>query len=160
YHQQCLFKGAKYSGVIEDIGGFSYLTDEDQQKLMKLLKDFTEEIELDDSKENVKEISKRPMKTEGEQQDEAGPAKKSRGGSRQISNVEMLKKQSDLMWEMRHGFRENLTKHEMIELLSSNELTPPSGESNILDYLVDSATFGCCKPCPKCGGRLMYRFAF
>ncbi|KAK5973568.1 hypothetical protein GCK32_016959, partial [Trichostrongylus colubriformis] len=152
-----------------DIGGFSYLTDEDQQKLMKLLKEFTEEIELDDSKENVKEISKRPMKTEGEQQDEAGPAKKSRGGSRQISNQMCGIEIGSSVYSNKCHLRivkeyttskENLTKHEMIELLSSNELTPPSGESNILDYLVDSATFGCCKPCPKCGGRLMYRFAF
>ncbi|PIO72686.1 PADR1 domain protein [Teladorsagia circumcincta] len=157
YHQQCLFKDAKkYDGSIEDIGGFSYLSDEDQQNLMVSLKVFAKEDKLEDVEEDVKEASKRHNTTNGQQQDEAGPAKKPRGESRQASNVELLKKQTDMMWELRSGFKTNLTKHEMMDLLIANDLTPPSGESKILDYLVDSAMFGCCKPCSKCGGTLMY----
>ncbi|XGW04050.1 hypothetical protein V3C99_015302 [Haemonchus contortus] len=156
YHQQCLFKDVKFGGKIEDIGGFSYLNDEDQESLLTSLKNFEQDDELYDSKENVKEASKRHINCDDQQQDEAGPAKKPRGGSRQPSNVELLKKQADMMWELRSGFRDHLTKNEMVELLSSNNLSPPSGESKILDYLVDSAMFGCCKRCPKCGGELKY----
>ncbi|VDO76767.1 unnamed protein product [Haemonchus placei] len=58
YHQQCLFKDVKFGGKIEDMGGFSYLSDEDQENLLTSLKNFEQEDEPDDSKENVKEASK------------------------------------------------------------------------------------------------------
>ncbi|KAK6060521.1 Poly(ADP-ribose) polymerase and DNA-Ligase Zn-finger region [Cooperia oncophora] len=160
YHQQCLFKDekTKYGGSIEDIGGFSYLNDEDQQSLLESLRNFVMKQEADDVKENVKEISKRQIANTGQEQDDAVPAKKRRGKAQQVSNLELLKKQTDMMWELRNGFRENLSKHEMTELLTSNNLIAPSGESKIIEYLVDAAMFGCCKPCEKCGGALIYRF--
>uniref|UniRef100_A0A183FRW2 Poly [ADP-ribose] polymerase n=1 Tax=Heligmosomoides polygyrus TaxID=6339 RepID=A0A183FRW2_HELPZ len=42
-----------------------------------------------------------------------------------------LSKQADLMWDLRKGFKENLKKPEMVELLTSNNLNPPSGESKV-----------------------------
>ncbi|KAK6031330.1 Poly(ADP-ribose) polymerase and DNA-Ligase Zn-finger region [Ostertagia ostertagi] len=143
YHQQCLFKNVKYGGSIEDIGGFSYLNDEDQQKLLISLREFAKEDKTGDVEDDRKYYKCKQRKMSW------SPAKKPRV------------KQTDMMWELRSGFKENLTKHEMMDLLISNDLTPPSGESKILDYLVDCAMFGCCKPCSnsslrtyRCNGQL------
>ncbi|KHJ79950.1 PADR1 domain protein, partial [Oesophagostomum dentatum] len=71
-------------------------------------------------------------------------------------NKKALKKQADIMWKMREDMKKNLSKYDMQNLLDANDQPTPSGESNILDHLVDCAVFGCCDPCPKCGGDLRF----
>ncbi|WKY09054.1 hypothetical protein Q1695_001866 [Nippostrongylus brasiliensis] len=160
YHQNCLFKEAKYSGKIEDIDGLNNLSDEDKLTVFESLKDFSLKEEIkDEVEENGKGKSKKrtAIKADVKQEEEETATKKPRGArSRELSNKELLKKQSDLMWELRKGLEENLHKTDMHELLTSNGLSIPSGGSHMIDSLVDAATFGCCKPCPKCGGELRF----
>ncbi|KHJ77414.1 PADR1 domain protein, partial [Oesophagostomum dentatum] len=83
------------------------------------------------------------------------PSKKQKKESEELSNVELLRKQSDLLWQYRKNIRDNLTKNEMIELLKENGQKIPKGD-RILDHLVDCVVFGVCSPCPKCGGQFSY----
>ncbi|KIH53077.1 PADR1 domain protein [Ancylostoma duodenale] len=176
YHQQCLFVGKiVFGGHIDEMNGFCYLKEEDQEKLMEELKDFTvpyldaedEDMEegAGDGKENVKEAKKRH--NESDRGDEA-PSKKQRKDSGGTSNTELLKKQSNLLWELQRDVKANLSKSEMVELLTSNRQKPhkktEKGDCKVLtdliqmiDLVVDCILFGRCLPCSKCGGQLIYR---
>ncbi|VDM66569.1 unnamed protein product [Strongylus vulgaris] len=103
-------------------------------------------------KENVRG-GKRPQ-DEARTGDQA-PTKKQRKCGDGNTNEAMLKKQSDLIWELRRDLRDNLSKSEMIELLTENGQQPPKGDK-MLDHLVDCMVFGSCLPCPECGGQLSY----
>ncbi|RCN44675.1 Poly(ADP-ribose) polymerase catalytic domain protein [Ancylostoma caninum] len=182
YHQQCLFVGKiVFGGHIDEMNGFCYLTEEDQEKLMEELKNFTvpyldaedEGMEegAGDGKENVKEGKKRQC--ESDRGDEA-PSKKQRKDSSGTSNTELLKKQSNLLWELQRDVKANLSKSEMVELLTRNHQKPHKKTEKVkkilimrdhevlthlvqmIDLVVDCILFGRCLPCPKCGGQLIY----
>ncbi|VDK74721.1 unnamed protein product [Cylicostephanus goldi] len=166
HHQQCLFSNITFGGYIEEMNGFAYLTEEDQEKLLVELKDFTVPYldEIDDDEEDESGVKK----GEGKENDKAGkrppdatngdqiPAKK-RKQSEENSNREKLKKQSNVLWELRRELNDNLTKAEMVELLKENGQKPLKND-RMLDHLVDCVVFGVPLPCPKCGGQLCYRF--
>ncbi|KIH52282.1 PADR1 domain protein, partial [Ancylostoma duodenale] len=65
-------------------------------------------------------------------------------------------KQADIMWKLREGFKQNVSKQEMVDLLFDNDQHIPAGDKNMLELLVDCAVFGSCTPCPKCGGQLIF----
>ncbi|KAK6755153.1 hypothetical protein RB195_013873 [Necator americanus] len=162
YHQKCLFLNVVFGGHVDEMNGFCYLSEEDQEKLLEALKDFTVpyldnedegmEEHGDGGKENIKESTKRQNESKS-----AGdaPSKKQRKVSPEMSNREMLKMQSNLLWETHKNIKDNLTKNEMVEMLAENSQKAPTGD-RLINHLVDCVVFGVCLPCPKCGGQLSY----
>ncbi|EYC34493.1 hypothetical protein Y032_0001g441 [Ancylostoma ceylanicum] len=157
YHEKCLFVDVKYDGEIKDIEGFASLTDEDKLTVLEALKEFQhqkQEIVEEPKKKGKKGARKRSAAKDEANGDESS-SKKAKNGT-DDANKEALKKQADIMWKLREGFKQNLSKVEMMNLLSDNDQAVPSGETNILELLVDCAVFGSCTPCPKCGGQLKF----
>ncbi|KAJ1372854.1 Protein phosphatase methylesterase 1 [Parelaphostrongylus tenuis] len=140
YHQKCLF----IKGVLCE------------QSLLTSLNIFAIKQEPDeDSKENTNQVIKRHVLRDVSKCEEL-PPKKLRTDTDEDCDKKQLKEQADLMWTLRKAFKENLHKNEMVELLTANSQAVPSGESRIIDLLVDCVVFGCCLPCPKCKGQLVY----
>ncbi|RCN44674.1 Poly(ADP-ribose) polymerase catalytic domain protein [Ancylostoma caninum] len=157
FHQKCLFIDMKYDGEIKDIEGFGQLTDEDKLALQDSLKEFQQlkqEIAAEPKKKGRKGAKKRPA-AKDEMNGDENSAKKAKNGT-DDANKKALKKQADIMWQLREGFKQNVSKQLMEDLLSDNEQHIPAGEKNVLELLVDCAVFGSCAPCPKCGGQLLF----
>ncbi|KAE9414801.1 hypothetical protein Angca_003723 [Angiostrongylus cantonensis] len=152
YHRNCLFKEVLCEGSVEDINGFSYLNEEDQQNLINSLAVF---VKKDQERHHAYSFRRHVLR-DVSQSEESPPKRMRTEDADEDLNKKQLKDQADLMWTLRKEFKENLTKNEMTELLSANSQTIPSGESKVIDLLVDCAVFGCCLPCPKCNGQLIY----
>ncbi|KAK0084215.1 hypothetical protein PV325_001027 [Microctonus aethiopoides] len=67
-----------------------------------------------------------------------------------------MKDQNKKMYDLRDQLS-SLSKKELISLLDYNAQYIPQGESNLLDMLCDSMTFGALSCCAKCSGQLKFR---
>ncbi|KHJ86523.1 Poly(ADP-ribose) polymerase and DNA-Ligase Zn-finger region [Oesophagostomum dentatum] len=150
YHQKCLFGEMKYEGLIKEIEGFNKLKSEDQLLLQESLKEFQTEVEklVEEVKKKGGRGSRKRKAAKAENNEGESSAKKPQNGDStngvENENKKALKKQADIMWKMREDMKKNLSKYDMQNLLNANDQPTPSGESNILDHLVDCAVFGCC----------------
>ncbi|XP_072171566.1 poly [ADP-ribose] polymerase 1-like [Diadema setosum] len=76
------------------------------------------------------------------------PAKKA---APKLSKLEKdLKAQMDKLWEIRDQLYRQVNNSGLKEILEANGITPPTGESNLLNSVADGMMFGILEPCKEC----------
>ncbi|XP_064103766.1 poly [ADP-ribose] polymerase 1-like [Macrobrachium nipponense] len=134
HHVDCFVKKREEFGFFDTpdvIPGFNSLSADDKNMLKKKIK----KMEGKRKAEDVPDAAVKKIKTEEE---------------------EIVRKQSKLMYKYRDQLK-HLKKKELTYLLEHNDQYLPTGESNMLDILVDVMAFGAIDPCKICSdGRMKY----
>nr|XP_053644979.1 poly [ADP-ribose] polymerase 1-like [Cherax quadricarinatus] len=128
HHVDCFIKKRAELEFFESadmLPGFNTLSADDK----KMLKEKLKKIEVKRKAEDEPDIASKKIKTEDE---------------------EAVRKQSKKMFKYRDGLSKTLNKKELSFILEHNNHYIPSGESKILDAVVDIMTFGAFEPCEVC----------
>ncbi|KAI1724104.1 poly(ADP-ribose) polymerase, regulatory domain-containing protein [Ditylenchus destructor] len=158
YHANCFKDLNEFHKGAEDIIGYELLEDDEKSQLKVLFSAAIEEyvalyfmflytLKFRTKAEPTAETSKN-----GE------PSKKKAKIAVDPDTRTQLKKQTDILWEVRQELSDNLHKDEMEELLKANGRYKPKkgGNEAMLDILCDCIVFGVPEKCPECGGLLMF----
>ncbi|XP_069975958.1 poly [ADP-ribose] polymerase 1-like [Penaeus vannamei] len=135
HHVDCFVKKRAELGFFESgdtIAGFGTLSADDKNMLKSKLK----KIEVKRKAEDEPDCAPKKIKTEEE---------------------ETVRKQSKTMFKYRDNLAKLLKKKELSYILEHNDQYMPTGDSKMLDVIVDGMTFGALEPCEVCpDGRLSY----
>ncbi|KAI1712161.1 poly(ADP-ribose) polymerase catalytic domain-containing protein [Ditylenchus destructor] len=133
YHTNCFKDLNEFHKSAEDITGYELLEDDEKSQLKELFSAAMEDKNGEPSKKKAKIAVDPDTRTQ-------------------------LKKQTDILWEVRQELSDNLHKDEMEELLKANGRYKPKkgGNDAMLDILCDCIVFGVPEKCPECGGLLMF----
>ncbi|XP_063601793.1 poly [ADP-ribose] polymerase 1-like [Penaeus indicus] len=135
HHVDCFVKKRAELGFFESgdtIAGFGTLSADDKNMLKSKLK----KIEVKRKAEDEPDCAPKKIKTEEE---------------------ETVRKQSKAMFKYRDNLAKLLKKKELSYILEHNDQYMPTGDSKMLDVIVDGMTFGALEPCEVCkDGRLSY----
>ncbi|CAG9535656.1 unnamed protein product [Cercopithifilaria johnstoni] len=143
YHVNCFEKMQQYTDCAEKIVGFQDLSESDQ--------DF---LKIKFNKQAESSIKRKPTKVDD------NIAKKAKVDLfDREEKMKRLEAQANEMWSMREKLSKCLNKSDIRILLQANNqaLLKQSGESRLLDHLVDCMVFGCPLPCEQCKeGHIVY----
>ncbi|CAJ0584922.1 unnamed protein product, partial [Mesorhabditis spiculigera] len=150
YHFECLFTpNGIYDGQPGQISGYNDLTKNDQEMLNDQIDQIVRVHQVEQDVAIATLIAnggtgtllptgqKRPAPVEKTEIDE---------------KMDKLKIQTNLLWELRTGFKELFTKQQLNALREANFLDKPEagGEDALLELLCDAALFGRSTRCPTC----------
>lgn len=137
HHAECFAKLRSELGYFEKgeaLPGFNYLKKEDQAKVKQLLPAVKQE-----------DIPAKKMKAEPK--DEVDSAQ-------ETIDENLYAQQQKAFFKIRDKIRDiNISKKDLISILTRNKQTIPEGVDACLERVCDILTFGALVPCPKCQGQ-------
>lgn len=143
------FKELKiYEGGTEEFNGFDQLEEEDKEEIRRM---FPESVVADENQ-------KRKPADKEETRGDSEPLPKKLKEGKVIRDA--LKEQSEMLWNARKAFFDNLRKTEVEELVEANGLEKQKRSlDKALEQLADCAVFGVPNKCSKCKGSLIFSTA-
>ncbi|XP_006897812.1 PREDICTED: poly [ADP-ribose] polymerase 1 [Elephantulus edwardii] len=148
YHPSCFIENREKLGFrpeysASQIAGFVLLSPEDKELLEKQFSGVhVEGKRKADEVDGISEVAKKKSKKEKEK-------------DRKFEKA--LKAQNNLIWHIKDELKKVCSTNDMKELLLYNKQQVPSGESAILDRVVDGIVFGALLPCTQCSGQVVFK---
>ncbi|XP_024534740.1 poly [ADP-ribose] polymerase 1 [Selaginella moellendorffii] len=160
-HAKCFVEFFSWDQPIEELDGWDTL-DESEQKVvhdavepfLKLTQENKEEIkeEKEEEQEKLQEEKKAKRQLEASGDDQSSKKKQ------KVSDdfEKKMEQQTKALWTLQDDLERNVSLDEMKEMLEINNGAMSKSDKEIRERCADGMMFGPFKPCPQCGGPLLY----